>query len=67
MVIVNHPLPAANEMPETHMAFSFAWLTSDKKYSFKGLHKVNDPTQTALQFGWGLKTRLKTPLFKLID
>ncbi|GEM_PF-6196182 len=27
-MIVNHPLPTANETPETHMAFSFAWLTN---------------------------------------
>ncbi|MEY8308309.1 hypothetical protein AAK899_02160 [Erysipelotrichaceae bacterium 51-3] len=39
-MIVNHPLPAANETPETHMAFSFAWMTSDEKYGFKGLHKM---------------------------
>ncbi len=39
-MIENNPQPAFNETPETHMAFSFVWLTNNERYGFKALQKM---------------------------
>ena len=36
----DHPHPAPNETPETHIAFSLAWMTEDAHYNLKALHKM---------------------------
>lgn len=58
----DHPHPAPNETPETHMAFSLAWMTEDARYNLRALHKMkgNDATVLESLFEF-LETMSKNP------